>query len=109
MISPLSELNVLGNVRFFNLRINEDDEQEIYSILSPVNSLFRAHKNNSIYIFKDGENVHAEALININGILRKSQAMGQSAVDVLKKLVPRILKNTSMMARVYERNYELVG
>lgn len=109
MISPQSNMTTINQVRFFNIDLSDNEKVELSNILKPIESILRSNDRNSIYVFKDGDSFHAESLIQINGSLAKSQIVGVSVQETLRKLVPKTIKSTSTLKGGYENNYKLVG
>ncbi len=109
MISPQSDLKIINQIRFFYIDIDSQDKRKLSNILKPLNSILSSNEKNSIYVFKDGQSIYAEALIQINGKLSKAQSVGTSIEETLKKLLPRTIKNASVFKGGYENNYKQVG
>lgn len=109
MISPQSDLKRINHVRFFYVDISSQEKNELSNILKPLKPILNSNGKNSIYVFKDGESIHAEALIQINGKVSKAQSVGLSLEETLRKLVPKAIENTSALKGGYENNYKLVG
>ncbi|MGB0454439.1 MAG: hypothetical protein ACPGJV_12075 [Bacteriovoracaceae bacterium] len=109
MISPQSDITRIKQVRLFNIYINNQEKEELSNILKPIKPILNSNEKNSIYVFKDGESIHAEALIQIDGKISKAQSVGVSIKETLRKLVPKTIENTSTLKGGYENNYKLVG
>ena len=109
MISPQSDLQRINHVRFFNVDISSQEKNELSNILKPLNQIISSNEKNSIYVFKEGESIHGEALIQINGKISNAQSVGFSLKETLRKLVPKTMENTSTLKGGYEHNYKLVG
>lgn len=109
MITPQSEVTVFNKVRLFNINLKENEKAELCNILKPINSILNANDKNSIYVFKDGDTVHAEALINVDGTFRNTQSLGISVQDSLRKIIPITIKNTFHHKKKTNDNCLLVG
>ena len=95
MISPQSNIEIINQVRFFNVSLNSSQKSAVFNILKPIQSLLDSHSQNSIYVFRDGDIVHAEAFIHLNNHLSKTQSIGNSIQEVISKLVPEAIRNIS--------------
>ena len=95
MITPNSNLNVIDKIRYFSIDLSSDEIEKINTLLEPINDLLNAHENNSINVFKEGQDFHVESLIRLNNCFSRSQAYGSNLRETIKSLIPEVIKKAS--------------
>ncbi len=109
MITPLSNIKILNKVKIFNIDIKEKEKKNLSTILETIQPILNSSSNNSIYIFKDGQIIHSEALLSINGKLRNTKAIGTSIEESIEGLIPQIIKVASETSGQRNINFKKVG
>lgn len=97
MISPQSDLVTFGQgkIKFFDYRPRPHELGEISSFQRKISKCFPEDSPISVNFFKDGDNIHGEALVSSGDNLIVSRSMKNSLKDSMDQLFVGLVKKAN--------------
>lgn len=107
MIKKEQEFTKIGNhITLFNVNISKQEQKQLLTQLEPVMELLMSHPKNSVYIYKNAQRFHSEALIRVREKYASANSIGLGIPETISSLIPKLIEATSVQ-NLFPRSKQL--